>query len=268
MELRGATVLVTGASSGIGAATARTMAEAGATVLLLARSESALNDVLDDIEAAGGEGAAFPVDLTDDAAVRAVAETIADRHGTPDVIVNNAGIGRFLPIEETDPEDAAAMIEVPYLAAFRVTRAFIEGMLERDSGHIVNVTSAASYVPWPGSTAYASARWAVRGFTEALRADLRETDIGVSLVAATTVESPYWEHNPGSREKVPAIARLFGTLSPQDVARGIVRAVETERSTVFLPFRFRVAAVLARMFPGLFDWLTWRTGWRRVNRPS
>lgn len=268
MDLGGRTVLITGASRGIGATTARMMADKGATVLLLARSEPALRETVKAITSVGGSAEAFAVDLTDDEAVVDVAERIEGRYGTPDVIVNNAGMGQFLPIEETDPEEATKMMEVPYLAAFRITRAFIDGMLERDSGQIVAVTSAASFVPWPGATAYTSARWALRGFTEALRADLRETGIGVSLVAATTVESPYWNHNPGSRDKLPAIARLFGTLSPADVARAIIRAVETEQPTVLVPFRFRVAAFFARLVPGFFAWLTWRTGWRRAKKQA
>lgn len=266
MDLGGKTVLITGASRGIGAMAARLMADRGATVLLLARSEPALSEVVKTIRSGGGTAEAFPVDLVDDEAVRTVTDEINTAYGPPDVIVNNAGMGRFLPIEETDPEEAAMMMEVPYLAAFRVTRAFIEGMLERGTGHIVNVTSAASFVPWPGATAYTSARWAIRGFTEALRVDLRETNIGVSLVAATTVESPYWTHNPGSREKLPAIGRLFGTLGPEDVADAVVRAVETEQPTVLVPFRFRVGALLARIFPSMFRWLTWRTGWRRPQK--
>lgn len=268
MDIAGRTVLVTGASRGIGAATARLLADRGATVLLVARSESALAAVERAIVSGGGTAESFPVDLADDAAIGEVTAAIEDRYGTPDVIVNNAGIGRFLAIEETEPSDAAAMMEVPVLAAFEITRAFIDGMLARGSGHIVTVTSAAAFVPWPGATAYTTARWAMRGFSGALRADLRETGIGVSLVAATAVESPYWEHNPGSRERLPAIGRLFGTLAPADVARAIVRAVETERSTVLVPFRFRVAVLLARLFPGVFEWLTWRTGWRRGQSES
>lgn len=263
MDLEGAVAVITGASSGIGAATARAMAGKGATVILLARDADRLDAVVERIEGHGGAAAAYPVDLTDSEAVEETAAAIREEYGVPDVLVNNAGMGQWRSIEETEPEEAVAMMEVPYLAAFRTTRAFIEGMLEREQGHIVNVTSAASYVPWPGATAYISARWAVRGFSEALVTDLRGTGVGVSLVAATTVESPYWEHNPGSRERLPGIARLYGTLTPEDVAEAIVTAVETERSEVFVPFLFRLSVYANRLVPGLFRWLATRTGWRR-----
>lgn len=263
MDLEGANVVITGASSGIGAATARAMAAKGATVLLLARDADRLAAVAEGIDAHGGTAAVYPVDLTDGEAVEATATAIREEVGVPDVLVNNAGLGQWKSIEETAPAEAAAMMEVPYLAAFRITRAFIDGMLERGRGHVVNVTSAASYVPWPGATAYISARWAVRGFSEALAADLRGTGIGVSLVAATTVESPYWDHNPGSRERLPGIARIYGTLTPDAVAAAIVKAVEDERAEVLVPFLFRVSVYANRLVPGLFRWVTGKTGWKR-----
>jgi short-subunit dehydrogenase len=263
MDLHGSTAVVTGASSGIGAATARAMARNGATVLLLARSADRLEAVAGEIADAGGEAVLYPVDLADGDAVSAVADEITEAHGIPDVILNVAGFGRWDPIEGTTPEEAAAMMAVPYLGAFRITQPFVEGMIERDSGHIVNLTSAAAYVPWPGSTAYAAARWAMRGFSEALEVDLHETGVGVSLVATTTVESPYWTHNPGSREKLPGIARLFRTLTPEDVAAAIVEAVEAERREVLLPTTFAIAARLASVVPGVFRWLVTTTGWRR-----
>ena len=267
MDLRGATVLITGASSGIGAATARAMAARGATVLLLARSASRLKAVGESLDV-GGEGRGslggiYAADLSEQAAVDASVEDILAAHGTPDVLVNNAGVGRMMPIEETDPAEAEAMVAVPYLGALRLTRAFSPRMIDRGSGHVVNVTSAAAYVPWPGSTAYAASRWAMRGFSEALSADLGETGVGVSLVAATTVESTYWAHNPGSRERLPGIARLFRTLAPEAVAAAIVRAVEAERRTVCVPVEFRLAVTLQRLLPGIFRWLVAKTGWKR-----
>jgi short-subunit dehydrogenase len=265
MQIEGRTVVVTGASSGIGAATARAMGRAGAHVALVARTESALEAVADQIAARGGTATVIPADLSDVNAATAAAEEIRATVGPPDVLVNNAGIGRFLAIEETSPEAAVEMMAVPYFAAFVMTRAFVPAMLDRNAGHVVNVTSAAAYVPWPGSTAYATARWAMRGFSESLATDLHGTGVGVTLVAATTVESPYFEHNPGSRERLPTVARLFPTLTPEDVARAIVRGVESERRTVAIPRTFRAALVVHRLWPGLFRRLVALTGWSRPD---
>ena len=110
-----------------------------------------------------------------------MAERINADVGTPDIIVNNAGAGQWKFVDETSPEEAVQMMAVPYFAAFYVTHAFLPGMLRRNTGHIVNVSSVGSRFVWPGATAYIAARWAVRGFTEALRADLAGTKIGVTL---------------------------------------------------------------------------------------
>lgn len=268
MNLTDRVVVVTGASSGIGAATARAFAREGAHAVLVARTRADLESLADEIEASGGRASAFPADLSDPETVQGVASSIRAAVGVPDVVVNNAGAGRFLAIEETSPSEARQMMAVPYFAAFDVTRAFIPDMLERDAGHVVNVTSAAAIVPWPGSTAYATARWAMRGFSAALRADLHDTNVGVTLVVAAEVASTYWEHNPGSRERVPGIARLFPMLTPADVADAIVDGVRTRRRTVLIPFRFRVVVALHRLAPRSIEWLVTRTGWRRTADSS
>jgi short-subunit dehydrogenase len=263
MRVNGRTVLITGASSGIGEATALAMARGGARVLLLARRQRALEAVATRIANGGGQALAVPVDLTDLAAVDAAAQMIRANVGVPDVVVNNAGAGRWLYVEETPRGEEAAMMAVPYLAAFAVTRAFLPGMLARGSGHIVNVTSLAAYLPWPGATGYAAVRWAMRGFSEALAADLAGTGIGVSLVVPPEVDTPYFDTNPGTRPRIPNIARLYPTLSADAVARAIVRAVERNRREVILPWTMRLTLLSHRLFPALGRWLVVRTGWKR-----
>ena len=263
MEIRDATAVVSGASSGIGRATAAAIAAYGGHPVLLARTESALDDAVEVIRDRGGEATAFPVDLSDPDAVTDVAEEIRAEVGVPDIVVNNAGVGEWRAIDETTPEQARAAISVPYLAAFYLTRAFVDEMLARDRGHVVNLTSAAAYVPPPGATAYNASRWAMRGFSESLRGDFRNTNLGVTLLAAAKVDTPYFEHNPDSEERIPGIARLFRTLSPQQVASKIVEAIRDERKRVIVPPEFRAALVCHRLFPGLMQWLTNATGWRR-----
>lgn len=268
MNLTNRIVHVSGASSGIGAATARAFGREGAHVVLLARTETKLAEVAEEITDDGGMAAPYPVDLTDPDAVTEVAAAIRNDIGLPTVIVNIAGSGEFLAIEETTPADARRMMAVPYFGAFNVTRTFVPDLLTRNEGHIVNLTSAAAVTPWPGSVAYATARWAMRGFTEALRADLHDTDIEVTLVVAAEVESPYWEHNPGSRERLPTISKLFPTLTPEDVADAIVESVMECQRTVLIPRRFRTIAAVHRLLPLPIEWLVRKTGRRRTrNRP-
>ncbi len=226
MQIQGKTVLVTGASSGIGEATARAMARQGGRVLLLARRQAELDRIAAEIAAAGGEARGYAVDLTDLEAIARVAEAIKGEVGVPDIIVNNAGAGRFLFVEETTPAEAVQMMAVPYFAAFAVTHAFLPEMLARNSGHIVNVTSPVAHVQWQGAAGYSVARWAMRGFAEVLRAEVFGTGLRVTLVTPGTVRSPYFEANPGSGERIPGIARIFGVLTPEQVADATRRARE------------------------------------------
>jgi uncharacterized protein len=263
VELRGKTVLITGASSGIGAATARAMSRRRAQVLLVARSKDKLEALVREL----GEGAAaYPCDAGDHRAVAVMAKRVQAEHGVPDAVVNNAGAGRWLSIEDTDPEEFLEMAAVPYFAAFFITRAFIEGMLARGSGWVVNVNSPASQIPWPGAVGYTSARWAMRGFDAGLRADLRRSGIGVTHLVPGTVSSEYWLHNPGSEEQIPAVARLVPTWKPEQVAEAICGALERERREVVVPVMLRVFYWSERFMPRFTEWLAWRTGARR--KPS
>jgi short-subunit dehydrogenase len=253
VALGGALAVVTGASSGIGAATARALAARGSRVVLIARNRERLDAVAAEIRAGGGTADAYAVDMADADAVAAVAARLTASHGSPHILVNNAGAGRWLPILETTAAEAAEMIGVPYLAAFNLTRELLPGMLARRSGHIVNVTSVAARLAWPGAVAYAAARAAMEGFTKALRADLRGSGVGVTLAMFGTVETPYWEHNPGSRARLPKRAATMPVLSPEKTASLIVSAVEKGARTIVAPGRYRLLFALDGLFPGLVE---------------
>ena len=158
------------------------------------------------IRAAGGHVETEVADLADASQVTRIARLVEERHGVPDILINNAGAGRWLPIVDTSAQELAAMMAVPFLAAFNLTRGVLPGMRRRGTGHIVNVASIGAFLVWPNAAGYVSARWAMRGFNEALRAELYGTRIGVGLVAFAQVSSSFWEHNPGSWERLPAAA--------------------------------------------------------------
>ncbi len=238
-------VLVTGASSGIGRATVEGFARRGARVLLLARGAERLEAVAAGIRKAGGEAAAFAIDLADTSRVPPLAETIIGEHGVPDILVNNAGAGQWKPFVETSADEARVMMELPYLAAFAVTRAFLPAMLKRGSGQVAFVTSPASFMVWPNASAYIAARFALRGLAQALRADLRHTSIDVTLVTLGLVASPYWEHNPGSRRFLPLrLPLVMPELSVGEAAETIIEAVEKRRRHVVRPAFFRLVFAL------------------------
>ena len=154
-------------------------------------------------------------------------------------------------------------MSVPYLAAFELTRALAPAMIERGSGHVANMTSAAAYFYFPGANGYATARWAMRAFSEHLREDLRGTGVGVTVIVPAEVDSPYFDHNPGSRERVPRIGRLMGHLSPEHVAERAIEGTERGRRVVNIPRRLAAFEFSARHFPRTTRALVTRTGWRR-----
>jgi len=252
MQLQDRLVLVTGASSGIGEATVKVMASRGAKVLLLARREAELGRVATAIVAAGGDARPYTVDLSDPDDVADVAARIRHDVGVPDVIVNNAGAGRWAPLAETSPEEVRAMVTLPYLAAAYVTGAFLPEMVRRGSGHIASVTSPASYLAWPGACGYIAARHALRGFTDGLRADLAGTGVGVTLVVLGTVESSYWAKHPGSRENVPKpMPLVMPVLTTEQAAATIVQGVESGTREIVRPRAFRALFVLNALLPGM-----------------
>ena len=245
-------VVITGASSGIGEATAKRYGASGARVAVLARSADRLAAVAQSIRKAGGDARPYAVDLSDSRATEETAARIARDLGAPDILINNAGAGRWLPIVETTADEALAMIEVPYLAGFNLTRAFLPAMLARRSGSIAFITSPASYLAWPRASAYIAARRAVAGLAETLQSELKGTGLDVSLVVLGTVETPYWEHNPGSRENLPKIdPRLLPALTPDEAASAIVEGVDARRPFVVKPALLRALFVLNALFPRL-----------------
>lgn len=257
MKLGGRLALVTGASSGIGAAAARALAERGARVVLVGRREQKLREVADAI---GADAYAHAADVGDATAVAELAAAVERDLGTPDVLVNNAGAGRFLFIDETEPEELVQQVAAPFLAAFFVTRAFVEPMIARGSGHVVCVNTPASRVAWPGAIGYASTRWALRGFTEGLRADLRGTGIGVTEVVPGKTSSEYFAANPGAEARLPRMERMLRSRTPEQCAAAIVRGIERERGVIYTPIELAALALLARLAPGPVAWLAGVTG--------
>ena len=245
-------VLVTGASSGIGAATAKLYAAKGAEILLLARNAERLERVAAEIKRAGGTATPYGVDLAEAAATAETAARIKREAGAPDILINNAGAGRWLPLLDTSADDASAMIAVPYLAAFNLTRAFLPDMIARGRGALAYITSPASFIAWPNASAYIAARRAVAGLAETMQQELRGTGIAVTLVVLGPVETPYWDHNPGSRERLPkSNSMLMPILSAQQAAEAIYDGVEARKRMVVKPGILRALFVLNALFPRL-----------------
>jgi len=215
------------------AATAKAAARENARLVLLARNQAKLEEVAEKIRRNGGAAHVYLVDLTVAEAVAEVAKKITAEVGTPDIIFNNAGVGKWLSVEETDPDEAVKMMASPYFAAFFVTRAFLPEMLKQNSGYIVNMTSAASRLVCQGYGLHRRPM-AMHGFTEGLRADLTGTGIRVMLASFAKVASSYWENNPGSEERLPKAQSMIRVLTPEEAAQAIIGGIK-RTSTKSLP---------------------------------
>jgi uncharacterized protein len=260
MKLVGRTVLVTGASSGIGEAVAREAHARGATVLLVARGETKLKALSTEL---GLRAHHYACDVGSTPAVAELASAVhADGHSV-DVVVNSAGSGRWVSIEDAPPEELVEMATVPYLAALLTTRAFVGGMIDRRAGWIVNVNSGVSRAVWPGAVGYASARWALRGLDLALKADLRGTGVGATEIVLGTVSTSYFANNPDSEDKLPKIARIVPTVTPEQVATAVCRAIERRRGTVIMPWQMKFVSTSSQHFPRMNHFMLWLTGARR-----
>jgi len=250
MNPHGKEVLITGGSSGIGAAAARHMARQGAHTLLVARRTDALDRVASDIVATGGTAQTFTADLADPQAVGDVTERVRAEAGVPDIIVNAAGAGRWKELAQTDVGELQQMLYVPALSAMLMTRAFVSDMIARGHGQIINVSSPASFLAWPNACGYIASRRALQGFNDALRAELHGTGVQVTAVVLGPVDSPYWQHNPDSAKNQPRrLPGVMPVLSTDEAAARIVAAVTKTRRQMVSPPVFRAAVPAERAVP-------------------
>ncbi len=254
--------VVTGASSGIGRATALHFAKAGVVVVAVARTRSALEALAK--EAPEGKIVIEVCDASQADEVSAMAARVKAAHHVPDVIVNCAGLGSWKYLEDTSSSELHAMMGAPFLAAAHVTGAFLGSMIECRSGAVLHVGSPAAFQPWAGSTAYACSRFALRGLHEALRIDLIGTGVTTSHVVFGEVTSSYFDNNPGSREHLPSVGTLIPKMTPEQCAAVLWQTALHPRSEVFAPFLLRAFFWVQQWMPWLFRFLVVKTGRMRA----
>jgi short-subunit dehydrogenase len=256
MRLDGAVALVTGASSGIGAATAGALAAAGATLLLSGRDEARLAGVARrtggvplgcDLAAAGA-----PARLAEAALARA-AETAAGRG--IDVLVNNAGLGWAGPLGGITPAKVTELATVNLTAPMELTRLLLPGMLERGRGGVVFVSSIAGVTGVRGEAVYAATKAGLGAFAESLAYETRGRGVGVSVIVPGVIDTPFF-----GRRGTPYDRRRPAPQPAERVAAAIVSALEHERAVVYVPRWMRVPAWLHGAAPGLFRTLAARFG--------
>jgi NADP-dependent 3-hydroxy acid dehydrogenase YdfG len=245
--LLGEVAVVTGASSGIGRATALALAEKGAHVSLGARTESALRELVDEIRARGREALAVPTDVTDKSQVnRLVGETLA-RWKRVDILVANAGVYVRSPIRALTVEEVERSMAVNFYGALYAVLAVQSHMLEQGDGHIVLVSSLDGKKGLPQDAPYVAAKFALAGYGEVLRQELHGSGVHVTTVFPGRVDTPLIDtlEVPQVSAKIPAEA----------VARSIVAAVRQPKPEVIMPIQGRALHLVNALSPRLGDWL-------------
>jgi clavulanate-9-aldehyde reducatase len=230
-ELRGATALVTGASSGIGEAVARQMAEQGVRVALVGRRADRLEALQQAIAKGGGEVLAITGDIADPSQIGQIADAAHKALGRIDILVNNAGIMPLGTVENTDPAVTRAVFDTNVLGLAAMTHAVLPGMLARGQGDIVNLASVVARVARPGGAAYSASKFAVAGYSEALRQEVCGRGIRVMVIEPGIVETELAD-KVGDDKSRQAIKERIATMRPlqaQDVARLIVFALAQPR---------------------------------------
>ncbi|MEV5376707.1 SDR family oxidoreductase [Streptomyces nondiastaticus] len=255
------TVVITGASAGIGRATARLFARKGARVALLARGEAGLEAAAADVTRLGGEALVLPADVADHAQVEAAAIAAEEAFGPIDVWVNAAFTSVFAPFTRITPEEYERVTAVTYLGCVHGTRAALRRMLPRDAGTVVQVGSALGYRSVPLQSAYCGAKHAVNGFTSAVRTELlaRHSRVRVTVVQMPAVNTPQFSwvlsRLPNRPQPVPPI------YQPEVAARAVVHAARHPRRKQYYVGASTLATILAdKAAPALLDRYLARTG--------
>jgi NADP-dependent 3-hydroxy acid dehydrogenase YdfG len=230
-------VVITGASSGIGEATAIACAQAGMRVVAAARRADLLEAVVECCRAAGGEAVAVPTDVRSAADVQRLVATALTTYGRIDVMIANAGTGFHTPLAEATDEQLRDIVDLNVLGVMRCARAAAPHMIARGRGHIITVSSAAIALMWPNDSVYAATKAAVHRFARGLRNELRPHGVFVTDVIPGVIETPLTSGLRGESKADPRI-----------VADAIVRVIASPRDELIVPARYRLLMALARLF--------------------
>ena len=270
-HLRDKRVLITGSGHGLGRELAKSFAKAGCEVIVTDRDIDRVNDTVGMLTRSNHRAFGYAMDVTQPASVQSVHDHVLAEHGPIDILVNNAGIVSGGTFENVPLERHKAIYDVNCLGPVNVTHTLLPELLTRPESHIINIASASALLPLPFAATYASSKWAVLGFSESLREELRLT--GQSHVHVTSVCPGYIATGMFTGAKTPF---LMPMLTPQILAATVVRAVQTDREIVRTPWQVNLLPVISALLPrwlqrwfgdklGVLDSMT---TWQGLTEPS
>ncbi len=253
MKLKGSTVIVTGASIGIGRETARLFARAGSNVVLASRDVEALEGLAGELEPLPGRGLVVPTDVADREAVKAMVERAVEEFGSIEVLVNNAGLGLNAPIAEGSLENIRHVVEVNLFGAIHCIQAVVPHLKERRRGTIVNVSSVVGRLATPYNGAYSATKAGLTALTDSLRLELQPYGIKVTAIYPGYTITGF-QRNVLSEVEMPAPSRIVRGVGPEQVAKTIVGAVRRGRREAYVSFTDAAAVMMKNVSPRLIDW--------------
>jgi len=245
--------IVTGASSGIGMATAEALARKGYAVALAARRLERLEEVARRCRDAGGEGRIFITDVADPAQVEALVAGVVEEFGRVDVMVNNAGYGVFARVHETPPEQMRAIFQVNFFGVFHGCRAVAPVMIRQRSGHIFNVSSVIGKRGTPFHGAYCATKFAVCGLTEAMRVEMKPYGVHVTAVCPALTETEFFDRSWRARKAGSSFRRFKGLTPAPVVGRKIAATVGKPVPELVFTAGGKLLVLLAALWPGGVD---------------
>ena len=253
MRIAGRTAIITGASSGIGQAVARELAEERANVVLASRNRKKLEALALDLVSLPGRTLVVPTDVTDRLAVEALVRKTGEEFGGVDILINNAGAGLFAPIAGGNPENMRRLFEVNFWGAINCIQAAVPYMQAQGRGHIVNVASIAAKVAAPYLGMYSATKFALSAVSDSLRSELAGSGIGVSTVYPGLTQTSFME-NMTQEVEVPAMPPVARFVGSESVARRIVQSIRLGLRDAYISPEDIAAVALNTIAPQLVDW--------------
>lgn len=248
-------ILITGASSGIGEATAYRFAKGGYRVVLSARRQERLENISRTIIDSGGEALPIASDIGRWKDIQSLVATTLEKYHRIDVLFNNAGFGRLKWLDELDPvQDIEMQVQTNLVGLIQMSRAVLPEMMRKKAGHIINVASIAGLMGTPTYSVYAATKFGVRGFSEALRREVGLYRIRVSVIYPGGVDNEF-KQKTGVNRKTGITTPSWLILTSEEVAERVWKLNQHPRNMDVMPGIFRWAVALNSVFPGFVDWI-------------
>lgn len=252
--LKDKVVLITGASSGFGAAAAKQFSQEGCKIVLAARRIERLEEMANEMNIRGGDSLPIAVDVTQPAQIDALVKAAVTHYGRIDILFNNAGFGRLDWFEMLDPvKDIQAQITVDLLGVIWTARAVLPQMYKQGSGHIINMSSLAGWAAPPLYTVYSAAKFGVRGFTEALRREAAPLGVKVSAIYPGSAATEFQTHIGQNKAKRRFRSPRWLSLTADDVARAVVDLARRPQRRIILPWMMIFSLIVNSHLTGLSD---------------